>query len=54
MSHKQFVAYSCLAPEGMPFFSSEEVLDRVGGSVQMCPSLPATVGGTYGCFSPTD
>jgi hypothetical protein len=54
MSHKQFVAYSCLVPEGVPFFSSEEVLDRAGGSVQMCPSLPVNVGGTHDYFSPTD
>ena len=54
MSHKQFVAYPCLALEGVPFFNSEEVLDRAGGSVQICPSLPATVGDTYGCFPPTD
>ena len=54
MSHKQFVTYSCLASEGAPFFSSEEALDRAVGSVQMCPSPPATVGGTHGCFSPTD
>jgi hypothetical protein len=48
------VAYSCLAPEGVPFFSSEEALGRAVGSVQMCPSPPATVGVTYDCFSPTD